>query len=138
MIRTATKDDLPLIVDLAAEFLSYSPHAWMEIDREAFAEAAGRLIDGAGIIFLSDDGFIGGVLTACYFNPATTLASELFWFARKEGPELLAAFEAWARESGASAITTSGLADGHERAIRRVFARNGYVASEIAFTKRIT
>lgn len=136
MIRRATLDDLPEVVSLGREFLAYSPHNWIELDEEAFAQSASNMIAGPGAVFLSDDGFIGGVIVPCYFNPAVLMASELFWFARKEGPELLKAFEVWAKDAGASVVCTSGLVDGREKAIRRVFERQGYEASEIAFQKR--
>lgn len=137
MIRPATLDDMPTILALGAEFLAASPHCWIPLDAAAFEGFAKNLIEGAGAIFLSDDGFIGGVLAPCYFNPAYTFASELFWFARKEGQELRKAFEAWGRAAGVDAITCSGLADSHERAIRRIWSRAGYDATEVAFMKRI-
>lgn len=136
MIRRATLDDMPAILDLGAEFLAYSPHSWIPLDRDAFATFAAHMIEH-GAIFLSEDGFIGGLLSPAYFNPAYVFAAELFWFARKEGPQLRQAFEAWAREQGASAVTCSGLVDHHEAAIRRVYGRAGYEPSEIAFMKRI-
>lgn len=138
MIRRATTDDLPEILALGAEFLAYSPHRWIPLDAEAFAAFATQLIEGAGAIFLSEDGFIGGALAPCYFNPAYAFAAELFWFARKDGRALREAFETWAREAGADAVTCSGLADDHEKAIRRVYARAGYEPSEVAFMKRLT
>lgn len=137
MIRTATLDDIPEVLGFAAEFLDYSPHRWIGLDVEAFTATLTQMIEGPGVVFLSDDGFIGGALAPAYFNPSVILAAELFWFARQEGPELRQAFEAWARENGASAVTCTGLVDHHEAAIRRVYARAGYEPSEIAFMKRI-
>lgn len=136
MIRRATPADLAEIVSLGAEFLEASPSRWIPLNEADFAETASRLIDGAGAIFLSDDGFIGGITVPCYFNFAHSFAAELFWFARKEGQELREAFEAWGRERGATAATASGLADGREKAIRRVFRSAGYETMEIGFMKR--
>lgn len=136
MIRRATIEDIPEIVALGAEFLAYSPHRWIPLDREAFANTARAIIEGAGAIFLSDDGFIGGALSPMYFNPAYVIAAELFWYAKSEGQALRDAFEAWAREAGAAAVACSGLVDEREKAIRRVYARAGYEASEVAFMKR--
>lgn len=136
MIRPATLDDMPTILALGAEFLAESPHRWVPFDPDAFSGFAAHMIEH-GAIFLSDDGFIGGMLVPCYFNPAFTFASELFWFARKEGRQLREAFEAWARAAGADAIAASGLVDDREAAVRRIWTRAGYAASEIAFMKRI-
>lgn len=137
MIRRATLDDMPTILALGAEFLAASPSKWIPLDVDDFTTTATRLIDGAGVIFLSEDGFIGGVRVPCYFNYAYTFAAEIFWFARKEGQELREAFEAWGRDVGAAAATGSGLANDRERAIRRVFSRAGYETMEIGFMKRI-
>lgn len=135
MIRKATHDDLPEILKLGAEFLAYSPYAWAELDPDAFATFAGHMIEN-GAIFLSDYGMIGGILSPLYFNPSVVLAAELFWWARTEGKALKAAFEAWAVEQGCAGITFTGLTDHHEAAIRRIYSRAGYAASEVAFVKR--
>lgn len=135
MIRTATHEDIPHIVELGAEFLAASPHAWVGLDRDAFADFAGRMIDH-GVIFLSDDGMIGGVISPMFFNPAVSTVAELFWFARKEGRELRKALEVWAREKGAAGMTCAGLINEREATIRKVYERAGYVPSEVAFVKR--
>lgn len=136
MIRTATHDDVPEIVRLGADFLAICPYSWVPLDAAAFAAFVGGLIDG-GIILLSDDGMIGGLLTPFFFNPAYMIGAELFWFARSEGRELRAAFEAWAIDRGAACITCAGLANDREQAIRRIYTAAGYVPAEIAFVKRI-
>lgn len=136
MIRRATLDDVPEILRLGAEFLAYSPNRWIPLNVEHFAATVTQIIESAGAIFLSDDGFIGGVLVPCYFNRDYAFASELFWYARQEGQALRDAFEAWGREAGAAAGTASGLVDKHEKAIRRVYGHAGYEATEIGFMKR--
>lgn len=138
MIRLATLDDMPEILRLGAEFLAASPSRWIPLNEADFSETARQMIEGAGVIYLSDDGFIGGIRVPCYFNYAHSFAAELFWFAREEGQALREAFEAWGRDIGASAATASGLADDRERAIRRVFSRAGYETMEIGFMKRLT
>jgi hypothetical protein len=137
VIRRAELSDVPQIMALGREFLAYSPHRWMELNEADFEASVRGIIEGAGAIFLTEGGFIGGVLVPCWFNRATIWASELFWFAHKDGDALLKAFEGWAKEAGAAVVYTSGLADGHEKAIRRVYRRNGYEASEVAFQKRL-
>lgn len=138
MIRRATLDDVTEILLLGREFLAASPSRWIPFDADDFAETVIAMIDGPGAIFLSEDGFIGGILVDCYFNRAYSFASELFWFARKDGQALREAFEAWGREAGAAAATASGLTDNREQAIRRVFRRAGYEAMEVGFMKRFT
>ena len=135
MIRKATAEDLPRILELGAEFLAIGPYAWVPLDTAAFSKFALALIE-VGVIFLSDDGMIGGCLSPFYFNPSVVMAAELFWFARAGGQDLREALEAWAQERGCVAQTCSGLADEREPAIRRLYARAGYDVTEIAFVKR--
>jgi hypothetical protein len=135
VIRAATRDDLDRVVELGAAFHAYCPYRDIPLDREAFREFAGRLIDG-GVILLSEDGFIGGLLNPLYFNPAVVMAVELFWWAGKTGSALRGSFEAWARENGAHGIQFTGLADEREQTIRKVFGRAGYQPVEVGFIKR--
>jgi GNAT superfamily N-acetyltransferase len=137
MIRRATQDDIPRIVELGAEFLAECPYSWVPLDPVAFAVFASGMIE-QGVIFLSDDGMIGGVFSPFYFNPAVRMVAELFWWARSEGQALRQALEAWAREHGAQCLTCSGLTGDREPAIRRVYARAGYVPTEVAFVKRLS
>jgi hypothetical protein len=135
MIRRATQDDMPRILELGAEFLSFGPYAWVPLDRNAFAASAAKMIE-VGAIFLADDGMIGGVLYPFYFNPAVVMAAELFWYSPKHGRELREAFEGWAQERGCVAVTCSGLVNDRETTIRKLFGRAGYQATEVAFVKR--
>lgn len=135
MIRAATEADLERVVELGAAFHAMSPYRSIPFDPEAFADFAGRLIRG-GVILLSDDGMIGGLLSPLYFNPAVVMGAELFWYAGKTGKALREGFEAWSRANGAQGVQFSGLADERQAAIRRVFERAGYTAGEQAFFKR--
>lgn len=135
MIKRATLEDLPRIVELGGEFLAFGPYAWVPLDREAFADAATKMIE-VGAIFLAEDGLIGGVLYPFYFNPAVKLAAELFWYSPKNGRQLREAFEAWAQAEGCAGVTCSGLANEREATVRKLFGRSGYQATEIGFVKR--
>lgn len=136
MIRQATVADMERIVELGGDFLAASPYSDLGYDRPAFAGFAARLMEGPGAIFLSSDGFIGGLLNGLYFNPSVVMGVELFWWAGSEGKGLREAFEAWARENGAAGMQSTGLANEREAAIRRVYARAGYAATEVGFIKR--
>lgn len=136
MIRRATLDDVPEIVDLGARFLAYSRHRDIPLDRAAFGNFAAGMID-SGVIFLSDEGMIGAVRCPLYFNPAVIVAAEVFWFAPKEGQALKAAFEQWAVEIGAYAIQYSAIVDDHAKAVDRIYRRSGCVPIETAYFKRI-
>ena len=135
MIRAATHDDLSEIVRLGADFHAHCPYRDIPFDGEAFGDFCARLIDG-GVILLSDDGMIGGLLNPLYFNPSVVMGAELFWWAPKEGRQLREAFEAWARAKGAHGVAFSGLADERHATIRKLFERAGYAPAEQAFFKR--
>lgn len=135
-IRKAGFADLDEVVRLGASFHALGPYAFIPLDREAFRTFASALIQ-EGVIFLSEDGMLGGLLSPMYFNPAVKGAAELFWYARSGGDALRQAFEAWGRENGASVMQFSGLANDKERASRRLFKRAGYDATEVAFLKRV-
>jgi GNAT superfamily N-acetyltransferase len=135
MIRKATADDLPRILDLGAEFLALGPYAWVPLDLAAFETFCRGLLE-VGVIFLSDDGLIAGCLSPFYFNPSVVMAAELFWFARSDGRALRQALEDWAKDQGCVALTCSGLANEREATIRRLYGRAGYDVTEVAFVKR--
>lgn len=135
MARKATPDDLPRILELGDAFRAMGPYAWAPLDAEAFATFAAGLIE-SGVIFLSDEGMLGGCLSPLYFNPSVILAAELFWYAPKAGDDLRQAFEAWAKDNGCQAVACSGLANEREAGIRRIYSRAGYRATEVAFIKR--
>lgn len=135
-IRKATLADLEEIVRIGESFHAYCPYAEIPFDPVAFREFCARLIEG-GVIFLSSDGMIGGLLSPLYFNPSISGAAELFWYARDGGRELREAFETWGKEAGAQIIQFSGLVNEREAASRRLFRAAGYRATEVAFMKRV-
>ena len=135
MIRTATRADMPEILRLGRDFHAACPYRDFPLDLDAFAEFAGRLIDH-GVIFLSEDGMIGGLMSAMYFNPEVRTGAELFWWAPKGGQALRKAFELWAKDQGAVAVQFSGLADDRAETVTKLFRRAGYQPAEMAFFKR--
>lgn len=137
MIREATRDDLPRIVEMGAQFHAHSPYAALGFDPEGFANFCAKLIEAeAGVILLSEDGMLGGLMNPAFFNPSALMGGELMWWAGSTGKQLREAFETWAAERGALGVQFSGLANEREATIRKVFARAGYVATEVAFLKR--
>lgn len=123
-------------MELGGEFLAASPYHDLGYDHLGFAVFASNLMNGPGAIFLSDDGFIGGLLNGLYFNPSVVFGVELFWWARSEGRQLRETFEAWCREKGAQGMQSTGIANDREATIRKVYERAGYAAVEVGFMKR--
>lgn len=136
MIRRAELSDLAECVALGMEFHAYSPWSQFPADRDHMADFMTGIIEH-GVLFLSEDGFIGGVLNPLYFNRNIVTLAEMFWYAGKHGTALRETFEAWGREHGVVGFNFSGIADEHAAAIARVFRRAGYHPVETAFFKRI-
>ena len=135
-VRRATLDDIADVVRIGRAFHAAGVYAHIPLDEGAFADFARSLITGPGVIFLTDEGFCGGLLSPAYFNPAHVIAAELLWWAPSEGQALRLAFEEWA--AGASAITFTGMHDENLKAMTRLFRMAGYRPVEIAFMKELT
>jgi hypothetical protein len=136
MIRKADAADLPEIVRWGRDFVAYSPWAAVPMDQDAFADFSLKLIEG-GVIFLSEEGMLGGLVQPLFFNPEVLLGAELFWWAPKAGRELRLAFEAWCADQGAAFVQFSGLADSRAPILDRLFSRAGYERVETAYLKRL-
>lgn len=133
-IRRAAHSDLDEIVELGAAFHAYGPYAFVPMDRSAFRGFCASLIDG-GIIFLSEEGMLGGLLNPLYFNRSVVMAAELFWWAPKGGRALRIAFEEWAQDQGAIGVQFSGLEDERAPVARKLFQRAGYHPTETGYVK---
>lgn len=135
MITKATRDDMARVMACARAFHAYGVWKHVPLDEAAFEAFAGALIDGAGVILLSDDGFCGGILSPAYFNPSFVIAAELFWWGEGEGRALREAFEAWAQQHGANAVQFSAMADDRLPAVSRLYRMAGYQPVECGFVK---
>ncbi len=136
MIRQATVDDVQTAVEMGARFHAYSPWRDIPYDRTAMAGVMASLIEQGGL-FLTDDGFIGGVVSPAYFSPSCVIATELFWYAPSGDGGLRQAFEDWARSKGAYGVQCSALSDEHLPAVTRIYRRAGYEQGEVCFLKRL-
>lgn len=99
MIRQAGPDDLEHIVDLGRRF--HAASLWSDLvpfEADDFRQSAGALIEReSAVIFLSEDGFIGVSKVPLYFNFATPITAELFfWAPDGKGNDLLKAAREWA------------------------------------------
>lgn len=139
MIKQATAADLPHILRVGKRF--YESSVWagvVEYDPSHFASFALGMMQGGGVIFISKDGFCGGMLAPVYFSSKTKIASEMFWHTDDgEGAALHAAFEAWASQQGADIVHMTGQINAREKGIRRLYRSRGYDAREIGFFKAI-
>lgn len=114
MIRPATTDDIPRIVELAELLHSTSTYACMIFDGGLVASFMEQLISGTGVVFLAEidgvvvGGFAGGI-TEQWFSP-DLLAFDYSFFiepAHRSGftaIKLARAFINWAKAMGAKHI----------------------------------
>lgn len=100
-VRAAGAGDILRIVDMV-ERLTEAVSGPIAVDRSWTAATIARLISRPdAAVFVSDGGFIAGILQPTVISPAL-IAKELGWFsADRSGVALLRAFEAWASEHGA-------------------------------------
>lgn len=128
-VRIATPADILSIVD-QVEALREAVAGPVAVDRPHTAATLARLIASEdGAVFVSDGGFIAGLLTPTIINPRP-VAQELGWHATDgSGLRLLRAFEGWARERGAMLIMLSTAPEGPD------LSRLGYRRAETAWVK---
>lgn len=137
MIRPATEEDIPRLLEMGARFaekarlwdhVGYDP-ASMELTFRAMIEG------DQFCLFVGDAGAIGGIVAPHPFNHSQKIADELFWWSEgREGLALLSAYEDWAGSFGAVIRMTTLEAVEPER-VGKLFARRGYAPLERAFVK---
>lgn len=117
----------------AAGVWSHIPVDMLSVS-ESFERAAAQ---ESGFLAFSKNAIILGVVTPLWFAPETLIGAELLWYSEKPGggTKMREAFERWAFAQGAAAVQFSCMADNHEPALRRLFARAGFEPVEIAFRK---
>lgn len=137
MIREATLDDIPALLEMGAKFAEkarLTDHVGYDPDSMAATFAA--LIEAPEhAIFIGEAGAIGGTSCAHPFNHSHRIAQELFWWSEgREGLRLLAAFEGWARETCQSVAMIALEAVNPER-VGRIYEKQGYAPLERGFVK---
>ena len=145
MVRLAALDDLPALLEHAREMHRLSGMADIaEWSGDAMAETFTALMASPmGAVFVTEEGDrITGMLVAgahpLYFARDHLVAQEIGWHAEPgHGPALKAAFEAWAREVGASSIIMGALESQRPEAVARLYRRGGYRHMETNYVKRL-
>lgn len=112
MIRVATHADIPRILELGERLHSVSSYADIAFDRVKVSALMAQIINGAGVVFLSERdgvvvGGIAGGVTEHWFSSTERLAFDYSFFIEPESRsgitamKLLTAFREWARLNGA-------------------------------------
>jgi hypothetical protein len=138
MIRAATFDDIPALLDMGKRFADDAGvTARIGWDDDSVADMLEALIESDdGIVLVSDKGMIGGFVSAHPFNRAVRMFTELFWRAEDgNGLALLAEAERIAADRGATRSAMVAM-DGMDRT-RKLYARLGYAPCEAQFMKEL-
>lgn len=141
VIRHATPDDVPQIVDMGLRFLRSTAYR----DRvgenpEQMTRIAQQLIGGAGALLVAerDERLVGMIGVLLFEHPLSGewIAGELFWWSEqpRAGMRLLREAEAWARASGAAAMQMIAPTP----QVERVYLARGFEQVEVAYQKRFT
>lgn len=137
-IRPATDDDTDTLIALGERFFAFSRFAEIVPFAADGARAALRKFMDTGVVLVAEApdgrvaGGIVGVMTQVWFNPCARLAAELAWWVDTEfrgtsaGVKLARAFEQWARDNGAAAVSMSDLVIEGETPAGRLFEKLGY------------
>ena len=144
MIRPARVDELKTIANICQEFQTEGKLPGELIPKVFEATWSTCIEKGVGRIFLIDHddelvGFLGGLL---YPDPndGATVATEMFWFVRKQyrgkfGLRLMKEFEDWAIAEGAKRLMMVHLQTLNPEGLRKLYDRDGYKLIETHYLK---
>jgi len=141
VIRPATSDDIPHLVELGGKFHAASPYAHLPYVPERVAATVQHLL-GAGHVVVSDVGGIKGMSAAMagpmWFSDVPA-AQELFWWSDGSGEahELRAALEKWAKAQGCALFVMVCLENDKAPVLARLYRRDGYQPVEHHFIRRL-
>ena len=134
MIRSATLDDVPALLEMGARFHAMSPWSGFPLDRDRLEENLRGFIasDHAAILVLDNLRGAVGVFVAQAYFAAATVAQEMFWYceAPSQGLALLDAAEAWAKDKGADIMTMIRLEGVENERMDKIYRRRGYAPTE--------
>ncbi|CAO3372896.1 N-acetyltransferase family protein [Azospirillum argentinense] len=148
MIRPATEEDIPALVEMGRGFYAQSG-AWPDLvvfDAGSVTATLRHLITSPDGILLTAEqggsvvGMAGALLHPLWLNTTHRTGQELFWFVAPEhrqglGGHLLKALEDAAKAAGAQSFTMICEAELRADALGRVYRRSGYRPTERAYMK---
>lgn len=134
MIRAATHDDIPRLVELGQLLHGTSTYAGSDIKPEKIATLLGQLIDGLGVVFAAEvdgevvGGFAGAITEQWFSDDLIAFDYSLFIEPSKRqgltALKLVLAFQNWAKAKGAKeirmGITTGMNVEGTSRLYRHL------------------
>ena len=150
VVREAVEADLPIYVQLSADFHAASPMQRVcEFEPEGFKEFVLSGIDNPDICILLAElngeivGITGGIIYPLYFSPSHKVSQELWWWltpaARGSGVgnKMFKHLQLWSKERGAKTIFMIALEDERAEKMEKVYCRAGFEPMERTFMKGI-
>ncbi|WPE28059.1 hypothetical protein PshuTeo1_37940 [Pseudomonas hunanensis] len=134
MIRPATHEDIPRLVELGTLLHDTSSYAHTGFNADKVARFLGQLIDGLGVVFAAEvngevvGGFAGAVTEQWFSDDLLAYEYSIFIEPSKRqgliALKLVLAFQAWAKAKGAKeihmGITTGISVEGTSRLYRKL------------------
>lgn len=147
MIRPATNDDIPRIIELGHLLHQTSSYASMTFDPGMAASFIESLISGLGVVFVADVGgvIVGGIaggITEQWFS-SDLLAFDYSFFIDPKvrsgitATRLMLTFTEWARLKGAKNIQIGITTGINEEGTARFYRSLGFVDSGLFFNKEL-
>ena len=150
IVRAAGKADLPICVQLSADFHAASPMQKVcEFEPEGFKEFISKSLENPDICILVAElngeivGITAGIIYPLYFSPSHKVSQELLWWltpaARGSGVgnKMFKHLQLWSKERGAKTIFMIALEDERSEKMEKVYCRAGFEPMERTFMKGI-
>ena len=142
MIKIATIEDLPEVLDMAMKFMSLTGYTKYS-DEQTISNLIETIVTGPQntmiILLIPGVGFLAGQASPFVFGQSS-IASEIAWWVDEEkrnsgiGAELVEAFEYWAKNvAGCTIITLTSLDD----SVGKFYEKKGYTLYERAYMKEL-
>lgn len=139
MIRKATPEDFPVMLEMAQKFIEKAWIGIVDFDAESCLDVLNGL-HANGILLITEDrkGMIGVQLTPWHFNKHVMSSIEVFWWCEGEGgPLLRKEGERLAREAGATSFHMSRIEGMRDAALDRLYRSNGFRPTEHMYYKEL-
>lgn len=138
MIREATLDDIPSMLDMGERFAAKAALPF-EFCRESVGGTLKYLIeDDNGLCFVAADGAAGGLCHPHPYNGSVLVGQELFWWSEgREGAGLFDALEEGAKALGCQFWTMITLEAIRPKVIGRLYENRGYRPLEHSYIKEL-
>jgi GNAT superfamily N-acetyltransferase len=150
IVREAVEADLPVYVQLSADFHAASPmHKVSPFEPKGFEEFVRAAIENPDICILLAElngeavGITAGIIYPLYFSPSHKVSQELWWWltpaARGSGVgnKMFKHLQLWSKERGAKTIFMIALEDERAEKMEKVYCRAGFEPMERTFMKGI-